>query len=150
MDTLEESRIIEHTNTEGEWTLTYDISHLHKDWDALTQVYTIESQNFEGKYIYESSFSLFLKGAIASSSFGGYAKALKAKLWAVIFAVKKKFFDEVKPDIVTHFIKQPHSIVQRFALYCKWFSLPDYDIDRTAHDIVYTRTSTDFGGGFLF
>ena len=131
-------------------TLTYDISHLHGDWDVLIQTYTVESQTLDGKLMYGSEFVLFAKGASIPSSFQKYAKAVKARLWQIIFAVKKKFFEEVQPDIVTHFIKQPHSIKQRFALYCKWLALPDYEVDRTNYDIIYTRkTSPGPGGGFL-
>ncbi len=147
---LEEARIIEcDWNTSG-GTLTYDISHLHDDWDTLTQTYTVESQTLDGKLVYGSEFLLFAKGANVPSSFQRYPKAVKAKLWQLIFVVKKKFFEDVQPDIVTHFIKQPHSIKQRFVLYYKWLALPDYDVDRTNYDIIYTRkTSPGPGGGFL-
>ena len=150
MTELEEGRIIACDWSASGGTLTYDISHLHDDWDTLIQTYTVESQTFDGKLVYGSEFLLFAKGASIPSSFQKYAKAVKAQLWQIIFAVKKRFFEEVRPDIVTHFIKQPYSIKQRFALYCKWLVLPDYEADRTNYDIIYTRkTSPDPDGGFL-
>lgn len=146
---LEAGRIVACDWNASGGTLTYDISHLHDDWDVLTQTYTVESQTLDGKLVYGSEFLLFAKGASIPSSFQKYAKALKTRLWKVIFAVKKKFFEEVQPDIVTHFIKQPHSIKQRFMLYCKWLALADYEVDRTNYDIIYTRkTSPGPGGGF--
>jgi len=147
---LEAGRIVACDWSASGGTLTYDISHLHDDWDVLIQTYTVESQTLDGKLVYGSEFLLFAKGAIIPSSFQKYTKAVKAQLWQVVFAVKKQFFEDIRPDIVTHFIKQPHSIKQRFALYCKWLALPDYEVDRTNYDIVYTRkASPDPGGGFL-
>lgn len=151
MGTLEEEYVVECDWSKDGGSLTYDISYLHKDWDVLIQTYTIDSQDLAGRFIYGSEFLLFAKGAKVPSSFGKYAKELKAKLWEVIFAVKRRFFVEFKPDIVLHFIKQSYSVKQRFELYCKWLNFPDYDIDRTKHDIIYTKTTpADTGGGSSF
>jgi hypothetical protein len=76
-------------------------------------------------------------------------------LWKIIFAVKRKFFEEVVPDIVVHFIKQPKSVAARFHLYATYLNLPNYIIDTTIQDIVYIATSPtdeedDFPEFFLY
>ena len=80
-------------------------------------------------------------------------KEIKQELWDVVFAIKRKFLDEHKPDIVEHFIDEAHSIEQRFDLYKKRLAPPDYDIEieKTKHTITYQKkkTPTDNGGGFL-
>ena len=129
----------------------YDISYLHEEWDILSQSYRIESVTLEGYLVYTSEFLLFKKGEIVPSDFSSYSKKLKKKLWQLIFAVKRKFFDEVRPDVVEHFIKQPYSVEQRYKLYKKWLDPPGYDVEKTKHTIIYIkRTSPNDGGGSSF
>ena len=131
--------------------MEYDISHLHPDFDILLQSYVVESVDLEGKLVYGSEFLFFKKGSKVPSNLSRYAKTMKAELWKIVFAVKRKFFEEVQPDIVLHFIKQPHSVAERFKLYCRHLTLPNYSIDQGRHEIVYTKiTSTGNGGGFSF
>ena len=59
----------------------------------------------------------------------------------IIFAVKRKFFEEVVPDIVVHFIKQPKSVADRFHLYATYLNLHNYIIYSTIQDIVHIATS---------
>jgi len=125
--------------TEDGWQLTYDLSYLHPDWGQLIQTYQVISQDYEGQYIYESSFALYKRGERVGSSFASYPKPLKAELWKVIFAVKRRFFEEIEPDIVTHFIKQEHSVEQRYQLYAKYLNLPEYELVRSNHDFTYFR-----------
>ena len=122
-------------------SLVYDISYLHPDFADVTQSYTIESVDWEGRLVYGSEFLFFKKGEAFPSDFGQYPKALKAQLWQVVFAIKRLFFEEVKPDIVLHFIKQPHSVAGRLELYQKQLALPGYLITRNSQEIVYTRQS---------
>lgn len=138
-----------------DWSITgdslrYDISHLHPEWGFLLQTYRIDSQDFDGRYIYTSEFTLFKRGESLPSNFSSYARDLKAALWKTIFAVKRKFFEEVEPAIVVHFIKQPKSVADRFRLYTTYLNLPNYIIDTTTQDIVYIAAPpTDEGFKFF-
>lgn len=125
---LDQVSIISCGWTDDGWKLVYDISYLHPDWDQLIQTYRVASQTYEGLLIYESSFTLFKQHEQAPCSLASYPKPLKEELWKVIFAVKRRFFAEVEPDIVDHFIKQDHSVEQRYRLYTKYLALPDYYI----------------------
>lgn len=136
---LDETRILSCDWDEAGGSLEYDISYLHPDWRQLTQTYRIYSQTYEGQYIYYSEFRLYKYGEQAAASLRNYPKPLKAMLWQVIFAVKRKFFEEVRPAIVEHFIKQEHSVAQRHRLYAAHLSFPNYDIVCSEHDIVYFR-----------
>ncbi|MBF9239795.1 hypothetical protein I2I05_20545 [Hymenobacter sp. BT683] len=130
-------------------SLEYDISDLHPDFDVLIQSYTVESVDFEGRLVYGSEFLFFKKGRKIPSNLSRYPKAIKAALWQIVFSVKRKFFEEIKPDIVLHFIKQPHSVEERFKLYSKYLNLPNYTIEKSKHEIIYTKTtSTGNDGGF--
>ncbi|MFD2718356.1 hypothetical protein ACFST9_06495 [Hymenobacter monticola] len=139
--TLEQSRIQYCDWTEAGGELEYDISHLHPDWGVLIQTYRVASQNYDGQLIYESEFTLYKRGESVACIFADYPKAAKIELWKIIFAVKRKFFDEVEPAIVTHHIKQDHSVDQRYQLYAKYLDLPDYDIVPSHHDFTYFRKS---------
>lgn len=138
-----------------DWTsdggfLEYDLSYLHPDLGTLIQSYEVYTTDTQGRRIYASDFLLFPRNSAEEKDFGNYPKALKAQLWEIIFLVKRRFFEEIKPDVVTHFIDATHSIERRFALYSRWLFLPDYVITKTRQQIVYTRaTPPDFGGGFL-
>ncbi|MGI4865840.1 MAG: hypothetical protein ACRYFZ_18090 [Janthinobacterium lividum] len=123
------------------WQLIYDISHLHPDWDQLIQTYQVISQTYEGHLIYESSFTLFRQQERPACSLASYPKVLKAELWETIFAVKRKFFTEVEPDIVAHFIKEEHAVEQRYQLYAKYLALPGYQmgIEPTIRTFTYTK-----------
>ncbi|RZK44624.1 MAG: hypothetical protein EOO61_03180, partial [Hymenobacter sp.] len=101
--TLDPTRFHSGWTADG-WQLTYDLSYLHPAWGQLIQTYQVISQDYEGQYIYESSFALYKQGEQVASSFASYPKQLKAVLWQIIFAVKRRFFEQVDPDIVTHFI----------------------------------------------
>lgn len=105
----------------------------------------------QGRLVYGSEFLFFKRRQKIPSDLGKYSKDIKAALWQTVFAVKRKFFEEVQPDIVLHFIKQPHSVNRRFKLYSKHLFLPNYAIDKSKHEIIYTKiTSAGDGGGFLF
>jgi hypothetical protein len=127
--------------TEDGWQLIYDISYLHSDWDQLIQTYKVASQTYEGRLIYESSFTLFKRQEHAPCSLASYPEPLKAELWKVIFAIKRKFFAEVEPEIVVHFIKQEHSVEQRYQLYTKYLALPNYkiEIEPSIRTFTYSR-----------
>ena len=125
-----------------DWSITggslrYDISYLHPDWGFLVQSYRIDTQDFEGRYIYTSEFLLFRRDEALPGNFSSYPREAKIALWKIIFAVKRKFFKEVRPAIVVHFIKQPESVAHRLPLYAAYLNLPDYSIATTRHDIVY-------------
>lgn len=134
---LDEARITDCTFSAAGGELRYDISHLHPDWGFLVQSYRIDSMDFAGRYIYTSEFLLFKQGEQVPSNFSTYPRPLKVALWQLIFAVKRRFFEQVKPDVVVHFIKQPNSVAQRLRLYETYLNLPDYIIDATTFDIVY-------------
>jgi hypothetical protein len=134
---LDEARITDCTFSATGGELRYDISHLHPDWGFLVQSYRIDSVDLTGRYIYTSEFVLFKQGEQVPISFASYPRALKAALWQVIFAVKRRFFEQVKPDIVVHFIKQPNSVAERLHLYQTYLNLPEYFIEATPFDIVY-------------
>ena len=118
------------------------------------QEYRISSMNYEGKRIYQSDFSLFAADSVEPGNFSYLPQEVKTGLWNVVFAVKRKFFDEYKPDIVEHFIDEVHSIEQRFELYKRQLMLPDYDIEinKIKHTITYQKKEipTGNGGDFLF
>jgi hypothetical protein len=137
---VEEAHILDCNWSEAGGQLEYDLHYLHPDWGLLIQSYEVISQNYEGQLIYGSEFTLHKYQQAADSSFSRYPKPLKAYLWKIIFAVKRKFFEEVKPAVVTHFIKQTHSGIQRYHLYAKHLDLPNYDIELVnPHTFIYLR-----------
>ncbi|GAB3635333.1 hypothetical protein GCM10027422_09230 [Hymenobacter arcticus] len=131
----------------------YDLSYLHPDLEVLVQEYRISSMNYEGKRIYQSDFSLFAIESVEPGNFSYLPREVKDGVWDIVFAVKRKFFDEYKPDIVEHFIDEAHSIEQRFELYKKRLTPLDYDIEieKTKHTITYQKKKTPAapGGGFF-
>ena len=129
--------------------LEYDISYLHPALGVLLQEYRVISTTYDGKRIYGSEFSIFGTKSDLPGSFSWMPVDVKTSLWEIIFAIKRKFFEEVKPDIVEHFIDQSYSIKQRYELYSKCLRLPDYEIEKTKHTIVFRRTPTGNGGGSL-
>lgn len=116
----------------------YDISYLHEEWGLLIQTFTIFTTNDDGP-VYSSEFLLYRKGETIPGNLSNYPKKLKNALWEVIFAIKRKFFDEVQPAEVEHFIKQAHSVEQRLPIYKKYLDLPEYDILTTSHTITYKK-----------
>jgi hypothetical protein len=136
---LEQTRILFSGWTAEGWQLIYDISYLHPEWDQLIQTYRVDTQNDKGQLIYTSEFRLYRQGQVGASDFSAYSKLEKAKLWQVIFAVKRLFFEEEQPDIVEHFIKQEYSVEQRCALYTKYLSLPNYRVVLSKFDFIYLR-----------
>ena len=88
-------------------SLEYNISHLHPGWDVVIQAYEVRSVTHDGRLVYASDFTLYRAGSAVPADFSGYAKADKQQLWGVIFDIKRKFFAEVQPDVVEHFIKAP-------------------------------------------
>lgn len=150
---IENDRIIVCDWSEAGGVFEYDLSYLHPDLGVLVQEYRINSMNYEGKRIYQSDFSLFAAESVEPGNFSYLPQGIKDGIWDIVFAVKRKFFDEYKPDIVEHFIDEAHSIKQRFELYKKRLAPPDYDIEieKTRHTIMYQRkkTPTDSGEGFL-
>lgn len=151
---IESDRIITCDWSQDGGAFEYDLSYLHPDLGVLVQEYRISSMTYEGKQIYQSDFSLFAAGSVEPGNFSYLPKEIKKKLWDVIFAVKRRFFNECKPDIVEHFIDEAHSIEQRFELYKKQLAPPEYDIEieKTKHTITYQKKKTPIGngGGFLF
>ncbi len=151
---IEDDRIITCDWSEDGGALEYDISYLHADLGVLVQEYRISSLTYEGKQIYQSDFSLFAVESVEPGNFSYLPQKIKNDLWDIVFAIKRKFFDEYKPDIVKHFIDEAHSIRQRFELYKRRLAPQGYniEIEKTKHTITYqkTKTPTGHGGGFSF
>ncbi|AMR27966.1 hypothetical protein A0257_13280 [Hymenobacter psoromatis] len=114
----------------------------------MVQDYWISSISNEGR-IFQSSFSLIGKDAAVESNFSYLPKEVKKQIWDVVFEIKRKFFEDYKPDIVEHFIDQAHSVEKRFELYKSRLPLPQYEIEKTKHTIVYQKRRTPIvaGGG---
>lgn len=117
--------------------IEYSIRHLHPDWDVLTQTYEIRSMTDDGRFIYHSDFQLFPLGSSIPADFSRYPREAKAALWQAVFRVKRYYLATFEPDIVQHLIKQPFSVPQRFAFYCQYLSLPNYDISHDRYNIWY-------------
>lgn len=117
----------------------YDISYLHEEWGVVTQTYTPYTTNNDGDPIYSSEFLLFRRGETIPSDFSNYAEELKIEIWKIVIAIKKKFFEEIQPVEVEHFIKQPYSVKQRFPIYYKYLSLPEYNILKRRQTITYIK-----------
>lgn len=141
---LDKTRILSCDWDEHGGSLVYDISHLHPEWSQLVQTYRIDSQTYGGHYIYTSEFRLYKRGEDVASDLAAYPKPLKAELWKIVYAVKDKFFEEVQPAIVTHFIKQPYSVGKRSRNYRKYLSFPNYDIVCSGSDITYFRKDVGY------
>ena len=142
-----------------DWTanggaLEYDISYLHPELGVLLQEYQINSTTYEGKRIYQSDFYLFGPDSSIPGDFQHLPRELKNQLWEVVFAIKRRFFEEIKPEIVEHFIGQEHSIEQRYNRYVKNLKVLDYDIniDKIRRTITYQKKETpaSHGGGSSF
>ena len=140
-----------------DWTsdggaLEYDLSYLHPELGILLQEYQVSSTTYEEKRIYQSDFYLFGVDSSVPGDFRHLPPQIKNELWEVVFAIKRRFFEEVKPEIVEHFIDQEYSIEKRYKAYCNRLNLPDYeiDIDKIRRTIVYQKkeTLTANGGGF--
>jgi hypothetical protein len=146
---LESDRIVTSDWTDDGGILEYDISDLHPELGGLLQEYRINTTTYEGKRIYQSDFSLFGPDSVVPGSFGHLPEAVKGRLWEIIFAVKRKFFEEIKPEIVEHFISHEYSIEHRYQRYCQQLALPDYgvDVDKTKRTIVYQKKTTPAGKG---
>ena len=150
---LDNEKIISCDWNKNEGILEYDISHLHPDLDVLLQEYTTDS--YEGKRIYQSSFSLFRKGAEEPGDFSYLSKEVKEQIWDTVFAVKHKFFADCKPDIVEHFIEGAYSIEKRYERYHAGLMPLGYSIElnKTRRTITYYKQEggpTSNGGPPLF
>lgn len=137
-----------------DWTndggaLEYDLSYLHPELGILLQEYQVSSTTYEGKRIYQSDFYLFGVDSSVPGDFQHLPPQIKNELWKVVFAIKRRFFDEIKPEIVEHFIDQEYSIEKRYKTYCNRLNLPDYetDIDKIRRTIVYQKKETLTGNG---
>jgi hypothetical protein len=137
-----------------DWTndggaLEYDLSYLHPELGILLQEYQVSSTTYEGKRIYQSDFYLFGVDSSVPGDFRHLLPQIKDELWEVIFAIKRRFFEEIKPEIVEHFIDQEYSIEKRYKTYCNRLNLPDYeiDIDKIRRTIVYQKKETLTGNG---
>lgn len=117
----------------------YNINYLHEEWGVITQTYTPYTTNDDGEPVYSSEFLLFRKGAIVPSDFSNYSKELKSEIWKIVTAIKKRFFAEIKPAEVEHFIKQPYSVEERFPIYYKYLNLPEYNILKRKQTITYIK-----------
>ena len=148
---LENDRILTNDWTESGGIIEYDISNLHPELGVLLQEYQINSTTYEGKRIFQSDFYLFGPSGAIPATFKHLPRGVKNRLWEVLFAVKRKFFEEIKPEIVEHFISQEYSIDERYRRYCQQLALPDYtiDIEKIKRTIVYQKktTPTVNGGG---
>ena len=72
---------------------------------------------------------LYGKDATAASSFHELlGRQTKDEIWDEVFALKKAYFDLIRPDIVEHIIKRPLNFQRRYELYKEKLLLPDYDI----------------------
>jgi len=132
-------------------TLEYDLSYLHPELGVLIQEYQVSSTTYEGKRIYQSDFYLFGLNDAVSGDFRHLSSEIKKQLWEVVFAIKRKFFDEIKPEIVEHFIDQEYSIEKRYKIYHSGLNLPDYEIniDKIRRTITCQRkTPTVASEGF--
>ena len=89
---IEDDRIIVCDWNEDGGVLEYDISYLHPDLGVLLQEYSISSTTYEGKRIFQSSFSLFALNSDRVDDFSCLPKEIKVRLWDVVFAVKLRFF----------------------------------------------------------
>lgn len=143
----------------NDWTvdggsLEYDINDLHPTLSVLLQEYQINSTSYEGKRIYQSDFYLFGPDETIPGNFQHLPQHIKSNLWEIIFAIKRKFFEEIKPEIVEHFISQEHSLVQRYRRYCNQLAVTGYtiDIEEIKRTIVYQKKTTpaNDGGGRSF
>lgn len=150
MEKIENERLLACDWTDDGGFLEYDIRYLHPELGVLLQEYRVISIDYDGKRVFGSEFSIFGIDSALPGDFSWLPAATKTQLWEVIFAIKGKFFDEIKPDIVEHFIDQAHSISQRYELYCKHLRPTNYEITKTNYTIVYRKTPTSNGGGFLF
>lgn len=137
-----------------DWTndggaLEYDLSYLHPDLGILLQEYQVSSTTYEGKRIYQSDFYLFGVDNSVPGDFRHLSPQIKNELWEVVFAIKRRFFEEIKPEVVEHFIDQEYSIEKRYKTYCNRLRLSDYeiDIDKIRRTIVYQKKETLTGNG---
>ena len=136
---LEDTRILVNKWGEPEGAFVYDISYLHEDWGRVTQTYDIYTTNDDGEPVYSSEFLLFRKGEDEASDFSSYPRELIIELWKVVFAIKRKFFEEHKPAEVYHLIKQPHTVAERIPVYRRNLNLPEYTVIRSRQTITYVR-----------
>lgn len=136
---LDEARIRFCDWSKSGGSLEYDISDLHADWDVVIQAYEVRGISYEEQLIYTSDFTLFRHGSAIPADFSTYPAAYKRQLWKVVFAIKRRFFAEVQPVIVEHFIKAPYRVAQRLALYKKHLDLRDYDVEQTSHTFTFIR-----------
>lgn len=151
---IENERIIACDWNDAGGILEYDISYLHTDLGVLLQEYSVSSTTYEGKRIFQSSFSLFASNSDEVGNFTHLPKEIKTRLWDVVFAIKLKFFSECHPDIVEHFIDGTYSIERRYELYRSKLHPTGYDIEleKTKRTITYQKAKipTGSGGDFLF
>ena len=105
----------------------------------VIQTYEVRSVTHDGKLVYASDFALYRAGSVIPADFSAYPKPHKQRLWEVIFAIKRRFFEEVRPDMVEHFIKAPHRVEARLALYKAYLSLPNYVIEQTNTTFTFLR-----------
>ena len=151
---IENERVITCDWSEDGGVLEYDISYLHPDLSILLQEYSVSSTTYEGKRIFQSSFSLFALNSDEVGDFTHLPKQIKMRLWDVVFAVKLKFFNECHPDIVEHFIDGAYSVEHRYELYRNKLTPVGYDmeLEKTKRTITYQKVKipSGSGGDFLF
>ena len=136
---LEEARIRYCQWDRAGGSLEYDISYLHPDWDLVIQTYEVRSITHDGKLVYASDFALYRAGSVIPADFSAYPQLYKQRLWKVIFAIKRKFFEEVQPDAVEHFIKAPYRVDTRLALYKLHLDLQEYEVEQTNTTFTFLR-----------
>ena len=136
---LDEARIFSCDWSVAGGSLAYDLSHLEADWSRVVQAYEVRSITHEGQFVYNSEFLLFKTSSDIPANFSGYPTVAKRRLWQVIFAIKQRFLDEVRPDVVEHFIKAPYGAAARLALYQRYLNLSDYDVALTPQTFTFIR-----------
>ncbi|MGI4735576.1 MAG: hypothetical protein ACRYG7_10395 [Janthinobacterium lividum] len=107
--------------------------------DLVIQTYEVRSVTHDGKLVYASDFTLYRAGSVVPAAFCAYSKLYKQRLWEVIFAIKRKFFEDVRLDVVEHFIKSPYRVEARLALYKAYLNLPEYVIEQTSTTFTFLR-----------
>lgn len=149
---IEDDRILACDWNENGGVLEYDIGYLHPDLGVLLQEYSVSSTTYEGKRIFQSSFSLFASNSAEVGEFSYLPKDVKRRLWDIVFAIKLKFFVEYRPDIVEHFIDGAYSIARRCELYRSKLNPTGYDIEleKTKRTITYQKTKIPTGSGGNF
>lgn len=146
---IENERIITYEWDENGGALEYSLGYLHPDLDVVIQEYYVSSTTYEGKRIFQSSFSLFAPNSQEPGDFSYLPREIKKQLWDVVFAIKVKFFEEHHPDIVEHLVDGTYSLERRYELYRNKLTPTGYDVEleKTKRTITYQKNKIPTGSG---